>query len=235
MAAACLLAAIVATNNLAVERRTAGDGGGEDQSEAAIPAPFPSVRGAIGRSLRDGTAAAGQRTSSRESPPPAYLLRGASARRDEEDGAVGDANATATAAEVAAAAAAANDVENREADAPHELQGATTTPCYPRYDASSSPFPSYGPSSRVSAEVTVEVGGTSSTAVTYNYVCTSDDWCGNVGFAPGGVYGDLAWTMEGECTVSFAVVDNQIRATYVPSKPTMYGIILSYCYGFSQP
>jgi hypothetical protein len=46
-------------------------------------------------------------------------------------------------------------------------------------------------------------GGGVSTTGTYNYVCISPHWCSNVGYAPGGVYSDLAWKREDAvCSVS---------------------------------
>jgi hypothetical protein len=46
-------------------------------------------------------------------------------------------------------------------------------------------------------------GGGVSTTGTYNYVCISPYWCSNVGYAPGGVYSDLAWKREDAvCSVS---------------------------------
>jgi len=49
-------------------------------------------------------------------------------------------------------------------------------------------------------------GGVSNTA-TYNYVCSSEYWCSNSGYAPGGTYSDLAWTQDSTaCTVSFCSV-----------------------------
>ena len=47
-----------------------------------------------------------------------------------------------------------------------------------------------------------KTGGVATT-VTHNYVCNSLQWCNNVGYAPGGVYSDLAWTKEAvACSVS---------------------------------
>ena len=49
-----------------------------------------------------------------------------------------------------------------------------------------------------------KTGGVATT-VTHNYVCNSLQWCNNVGYAPGGVYSDLAWTKEAvACSVSSA-------------------------------
>lgn len=49
-----------------------------------------------------------------------------------------------------------------------------------------------------------KTGGVATT-VTHNYVCNSLQWCNNVGYAPGGVYSDLAWTKEAvACSVSTA-------------------------------
>jgi hypothetical protein len=91
--------------------------------------------------------------------------------------------------------------------------------CYPAY----SPGGTYSKGSAVSQVVTVttpivytactppsatcvngwiQTGGVT-TSSTHNYVCLSDDWCSNVGYAPGGVYTDLAWTkVSTPCTVS---------------------------------
>ena len=48
----------------------------------------------------------------------------------------------------------------------------------------------------------VQTGGVTTTT-SYNFVCKSNDWCNNVGYAPGGTYSDLAWTKEAaSCSVS---------------------------------
>jgi hypothetical protein len=49
-----------------------------------------------------------------------------------------------------------------------------------------------------------QTGGVATTG-TYNYLCISPFWCGNVGYAPGGVYSDLAWKREADdCSVRSA-------------------------------
>ncbi len=99
------------------------------------------------------------------------------------------------------------------------LGSAAAAGCYPVY----TPGGTYSRGSAVSQTVTVttpivytvclppsatcvngytQTGGVT-TSGTNNYVCSSDDWCGNVGYAPGGIYSDLAWTKDGTpCSAS---------------------------------
>ena len=95
---------------------------------------------------------------------------------------------------------------------------AASSGCYPAYE----PGGTYSKSSAVSQATTtttpiayiactvsptcttgwIKTGGVSTT-VKYNFVCSSDDWCGSVGYAPGDVYSYLAWTKDATpCSVS---------------------------------
>jgi hypothetical protein len=92
--------------------------------------------------------------------------------------------------------------------------------CYPAYSTVGSYSVGSGVSSAVSATTpivytacTVGTSGCSAggwlvtggvtTTTTYNYVCNSPFWCSNSGYAPGGIYSDLAWTKEAAaCSVS---------------------------------
>lgn len=127
---------------------------------------------------------------------PSVFLRGMN-ERDEE----GTSDATFT-------MNARNDNGARKLE---ESEG--STPCYPRY-SSSTP---YRPGARVSAivanyvpctlgEVDCPASGKKKvegeSEVTYNFSCKSKDWCGNIGYIPGTLYGGEAWTNEGACTVS---------------------------------
>ena len=90
--------------------------------------------------------------------------------------------------------------------------------CYPTYSGGGS----YSMGSLVSSAITtatpvvwtacsesptcltgwIQTGGVTTTT-SYNFVCKSNDWCNNVGYAPGGIYSDLAWTKEAAaCLVS---------------------------------
>lgn len=124
----------------------------------------------------------------------------------------GAPSASLAVVDAAAAAAAAANV-------PRKLAG-----CYPAYSSGTD----YTVGSVVSSSVTTttpityvqcfppgegdcpdsgqkQLGGETSTS-SKNYVCKSNDWCPAEGYAPGGTYSDLAWTEEGECTVSFYVL-----------------------------
>lgn len=58
----------------------------------------------------------------------------------------------------------------------------------------------------------VLTGGVSTTA-TYNYACSSEYWCSNSGFAPGGTYSEYAWTKDTTaCTVSFILFSTHFRS-----------------------
>ncbi len=47
-----------------------------------------------------------------------------------------------------------------------------------------------------------QIGGVT-TSSTHNFFCFSDSFCSNIGYAPGGIYSDLAWTKDPVvCTVS---------------------------------
>lgn len=60
-------------------------------------------------------------------------------------------------------------------------------------------------------------GVTTTTTASYNYVCFSEYWCSNAGFAPGSTYSEYAWTKDSTaCTVSVidlrdAAVDNLLH------------------------
>lgn len=57
-------------------------------------------------------------------------------------------------------------------------------------------------------------GGNSTTA-THNYQCNSNYWCSNVGFAPGSVYSDIAWTKENPaCVVSLTWCPTPVLFTF---------------------
>jgi len=48
-----------------------------------------------------------------------------------------------------------------------------------------------------------QMEGGNSTTAKHNYQCNSNDWCSNIGFAPGSLYSDIAWTKENPaCAVS---------------------------------
>lgn len=88
----------------------------------------------------------------------------------------------------------------------------TSGPSYKRDDWTSSSVTTTTPITWVQCTPNVEgcpasgqkqEGGVTTTTRN-NYQCISDDWCGQVGYAPGGTYSDLAWKMESEmCSVSF--------------------------------
>lgn len=96
----------------------------------------------------------------------------------------------------AAAAAAADGGDDGRAARDLQQQGGagSTAACYPLYK----PDTLYGEGSLVSAASVT----TDSTATTHNFVCKSEFWCGNAGYAPGSLYGGEAWTTDGECAVS---------------------------------
>ena len=95
---------------------------------------------------------------------------------------------------------------------------ASAAGCYPAYSGKT-----YSQGSAVSADVTtttpvsyascsppsstcvngwITTGGVTTTTK-YNFVCSSDVWCGVVGYQPGGTYSDLAWTKDATaCSVS---------------------------------
>lgn len=98
----------------------------------------------------------------------------------------------------------------------------SATGCYPAYSPGN--VASYAAGTSVSQVVTVttpitwtacevsticitgweQTGGITTTSA-HNFVCSSDVWCSNVGYAPGGEHTDLAWTKEdAECSVSFS-------------------------------
>ncbi|KAL3767361.1 hypothetical protein ACHAW5_003285 [Stephanodiscus triporus] len=51
----------------------------------------------------------------------------------------------------------------------------------------------------------MQEGGVVTTS-THNFKCSTDAWCNNAGFAPGGIYSDLAWTKEAGVCSGTAVV-----------------------------
>jgi hypothetical protein len=99
------------------------------------------------------------------------------------------------------------------------LGTAAAAGCYPAYGSGGT----YSKGSAVSADVTttspvsyascsppsstcvngwITTGGVTTTTK-YNFVCSSDVWCGVVGYEPGGTYSDLAWTKDATaCSVS---------------------------------
>ncbi len=71
---------------------------------------------------------------------------------------------------------------------------------------------STGGTSGCSAGGWLVTGGVMTTSM-HNYVCNSPVWCINVGYAPGGIYSDLAWTKEAAaCSVSLPVALDMHRA-----------------------
>lgn len=65
----------------------------------------------------------------------------------------------------------------------------------------------------------VLTGGVSTTA-TYNYACSSEYWCSNSGFAPGGTYSEYAWTKDTTACTGAAGTATK-RPTLAPtSSPT---------------
>jgi hypothetical protein len=98
------------------------------------------------------------------------------------------------------------------------LAYASAQGCYPVY----SPGTTYAAGSSVSESVStispyswvactpsdtcptgwMQEGGVVTTS-THNFKCSTDAWCNNAAFAPGGIYSDLAWTKEADaCSVS---------------------------------
>ena len=98
------------------------------------------------------------------------------------------------------------------------LAYASAQGCYPAY----SPGTTYAAGSLVSESVVtitpyswiqcepsptcptgwMQEGGVRTTS-THNFECSTEAWCNNAAFAPGGIYSDIAWTKEATvCTVS---------------------------------
>ena len=109
------------------------------------------------------------------------------------------------------------------------LGHASAAGCFPTYSSGGS----YSMGSSVSSAITTttpvvwtsctvsptcttgytQTGGVSTTT-SYNFVCNSNDWCKNVGYAPGGIYSDLAWTKDpAACSVSSTAASDARRSS----------------------
>ena len=59
----------------------------------------------------------------------------------------------------------------------------------------------------------VQTGGVTTTT-SYNFECKSNVWCNNMGYAPGGIYSDLAWTKDpAACSVSSPAAPDAHRSS----------------------
>ena len=129
------------------------------------------------------------------------------------------------------------------------IGSASAAGCHPAY----SPDSDYAVSNLVSQSITTvtplvwfacdvgtncptgytQTGGVSTTA-TYNYACNSHVWCSNMGFAPGSIYSDLAWTKEATpCSVSCPAI--QLRLVRHVSQTFFLLTVISTLIHYSLP